>query len=182
MSGEGRAGGARTACVGASGRHSELRGTLRHAGRGPPHRLPPRPAPPCPARPFNRPACNCPSAHTLPACSYGALSNGIRTVVTAHAQQNPGAPISYRYACGEAGSRWGEGRRARGVGCCTHGQPVLPPRCWPAARITAPAAPPAPPASTLVTGVRQALAQAGFSQNPCLECSEANADGPFIVP
>ena len=35
---------------------------------------------------------------------------------------------------------------------------------------------------TLVTGVRQALAQARFSQNPCLECSEENADTPFLLP
>ncbi len=34
-----------------------------------------------------------------PLChSYGALSNGIRTVITAHAQQNPGTTISYRCA------------------------------------------------------------------------------------
>ncbi|PRW33622.1 metacaspase type II [Chlorella sorokiniana] len=71
----------------------------------------------------------CPSGD--PKQAYGALSNGIRTVITAHAQQNPGQTISYR---------------------------------------------------TLVTGVRQALAQARFSQNPCLECSEENADTPFILP
>ena len=33
-----------------------------------------------------------------------------------------------------------------------------------------------------MTGVRQALAQARFSQNPCLECSKENADTPFILP
>uniref|UniRef100_A0A7S1XHI8 Peptidase C14 caspase domain-containing protein n=2 Tax=Compsopogon caeruleus TaxID=31354 RepID=A0A7S1XHI8_9RHOD len=32
----------------------------------------------------------------------------------------------------------------------------------------------------LVTNVRAHLRQGGFSQNPCLECSEANADTPFI--
>lgn len=30
--------------------------------------------------------------------------------------------------------------------------------------------------------VRRLLTNSGFSQNPCLECSEQNADSPFIVP
>lgn len=32
----------------------------------------------------------------------------------------------------------------------------------------------------LVTTVRATLARTGFAQNPCLECSERNADRPFI--
>ncbi|KAL4436715.1 hypothetical protein ABPG75_003854 [Micractinium tetrahymenae] len=71
----------------------------------------------------------CPSGN--PKEAFGALSNGINTVLTAHFKQNPGAPISYR---------------------------------------------------TLVTGVREALARSGYSQNPCLECSPANADSNFILP
>ncbi len=39
-----------------------------------------------------------------------------------------------------------------------------------------------PPRSTLVTGVREALGKSGYSQNPCLECSPANADTNFILP
>ncbi|KAL4435181.1 hypothetical protein ABPG77_001863 [Micractinium sp. CCAP 211/92] len=35
---------------------------------------------------------------------------------------------------------------------------------------------------TLVTGVREALGKSGYSQNPCLECSPANADTNFILP
>ncbi|GFR41029.1 hypothetical protein Agub_g1461 [Astrephomene gubernaculifera] len=33
----------------------------------------------------------------------------------------------------------------------------------------------------LVIGVRELLAKTGFSQNPCLECSDSNADTSFIV-
>ena len=57
--------------------------------------------------------CSCPPAQSSltlpeqapsplpPLChSYGALSNGIRTVITAHTQQNPGTTISYRCALG----------------------------------------------------------------------------------
>ena len=33
----------------------------------------------------------------------------------------------------------------------------------------------------LVISVRQMLAKTGFAQNPCLECSEAHADGPVFV-
>jgi len=32
----------------------------------------------------------------------------------------------------------------------------------------------------LVKSVRETLAKEGFSQNPCLECSDANAQAPFI--
>ncbi|GLC38953.1 hypothetical protein PLESTM_000799600 [Pleodorina starrii] len=33
----------------------------------------------------------------------------------------------------------------------------------------------------LVIGIRDLLAKTGFAQNPCLECSNTNADSPFIV-
>ncbi|KAG2499854.1 hypothetical protein HYH03_002145 [Edaphochlamys debaryana] len=33
----------------------------------------------------------------------------------------------------------------------------------------------------LVVGVRELLGKTGFTQNPCLECSDKNADTPFIV-
>jgi hypothetical protein len=33
----------------------------------------------------------------------------------------------------------------------------------------------------LVIAVREALGKSGFSQNPCLECSEAHADKAFIT-
>ncbi len=33
----------------------------------------------------------------------------------------------------------------------------------------------------LVIGVRDLLGKTGFAQNPCLECSDRNADTPFIV-
>lgn len=42
--------------------------------------------------------CSISPLFLAPPCRYGALSNGIRTVITAHAQQNPGTTISYR--CG----------------------------------------------------------------------------------
>lgn len=65
-----------------------------------------------------------------PQKAYGALTNAIRTVVTAHHDQNPGAPLSSR---------------------------------------------------SLVAGVRDTLSKAGFAQNPCLECSQRNADSSFIL-
>ncbi|GAB4818146.1 hypothetical protein N2152v2_005192 [Parachlorella kessleri] len=70
----------------------------------------------------------CPTGDATKA--YGALSNAILTVVTAHSQQQPGTPLSSR---------------------------------------------------TLVASVREALGKARFTQNPCLECSAANADSPFIL-
>ncbi|GIL72976.1 hypothetical protein Vretimale_4621 [Volvox reticuliferus] len=33
----------------------------------------------------------------------------------------------------------------------------------------------------LVIGVREVLSKTGFAQNPCLECSDTNADTPFIL-
>lgn len=33
----------------------------------------------------------------------------------------------------------------------------------------------------LVIAVREMLTKTGFAQNPCLECSNKNADTPFIV-